>query len=348
MEPGKITLQMVADEAGCSLSTASKAFSGAQDVAPMTRRKVISTAARLGYKHRSRRKTHAAAIPSVSIAFDVYGSLYSSELLVGALAAAMRAGHEMDLAVLPEDSYSGKQATGWLDTKIASGHSGAVLVTSRAPRAMIRHAQENSFPLVCIDPIYGDAEGVVSIGSAGLAGVHYATEHLIELGHTKIGFAGLDMSVGFSAERYSAYFTTLQRHGHQINSSWVFEGTTDYETGFKAGQRITQMNNPPTGVVCINDTVAFGVIEACRRRNVHVPTDLSVVGFDDVPPAKWSSPALTTVRQPLRRIGGLAVRTLLRLVQGEQEDSDHIQLATELVVRQSTAPPANLATGLSR
>ena len=91
--------------------------------------------------------------------------------------------------------------------------------------------------------------------------------------------------------------------------------------------------------MCLCDAVALGVIEGARRSGLRTPERLSVVGFDDLQPAHWSSPALTTVRQPLRRMGGLAVRTLLRMSEGDEPDSSQIQLATSLVVRSSTAPP---------
>ena len=87
-----------------------------------------------------------------------------------------------------------------------------------------------------------------------------------------------------------------------------------------------------------SDETAAGVIEAARARGLRVPEDLSVVGFDDTQIARYASPPLTTVRQPLREMGGVALRTALRLAAGEKLDSHHVELATELVVRRSTAP----------
>jgi LacI family transcriptional regulator len=88
-----------------------------------------------------------------------------------------------------------------------------------------------------------------------------------------------------------------------------------------------------------SDQLAFGVYEAVRRRGLRVPDDVSVIGFDDLPEARWSSPPLTTIRQPLAEMGMLAARTVLRLAQGEHIESPRIELATDLVVRDSTAPP---------
>ncbi len=99
------------------------------------------------------------------------------------------------------------------------------------------------------------------------------------------------------------------------------------------------MDRPPTAIFAGSDQMAFGVYEAARRRGLRVPDDLSVVGFDDLPQARWSSPPLTTVRQPLVQMGVLAARTVLRLAQGEEIESPRLELATELVVRTSTAAP---------
>ena len=96
---------------------------------------------------------------------------------------------------------------------------------------------------------------------------------------------------------------------------------------------------PPTAIFAANDEMALGVLEAARTRGLRVPEDLSVVGFDDTEVARVAAPPLTTVAQPLRRMGSVAFRTALRLGAGEHIDSHHVELATELVVRASTAPP---------
>ena len=105
------------------------------------------------------------------------------------------------------------------------------------------------------------------------------------------------------------------------------------------GTALLELPRPPTAMFAGSDETAAGVIEAARRRGVRIPQDLSVVGFDDTKVAVLASPPLTTVRQPLREMGGVALRTALRLAAGEELDSHHVELATELVVRQSTGPP---------
>ena len=123
---------------------------------------------------------------------------------------------------------------------------------------------------------------------------------------------------------------------------YVRDGLFRYQDGVDGATALLRpARRRPTAVFAASDEVAAGVIEAARARGLRVPEDLSVVGFDDTELARYGSPPLTTVRQPLREMGAVALRTALRLAAGEELDSHHVELATELVVRKSTAPPAD-------
>lgn len=111
-----------------------------------------------------------------------------------------------------------------------------------------------------------------------------------------------------------------------------------YRSGLLGAGALLDLAEPPTAIFAGNDEIALGIIETARTRGLRIPEDLSVVGFDDTLLARMASPPLTTVRQPLREMGGVALRTALRLADGEKIESHHIELATELVVRNSTAP----------
>ena len=131
----------------------------------------------------------------------------------------------------------------------------------------------------------------------------------------------------------------------RLRPALVVEGDFGYESGFRAADQLLGLPDPPTAIFAANDQMALGVYEAVRRRGMRVPQELSVVGFDDLPEARWSSPPLTTVHQPLTAMGLLAARTVLRLVNGERIESPRVELATHLVVRDSTAPPRAVPAG---
>jgi LacI family transcriptional regulator len=129
----------------------------------------------------------------------------------------------------------------------------------------------------------------------------------------------------------------MEAAGLPVPDELIQQGDFYHESGFVAGTALLRLDPPPTAIFASSDQMAFGVYEAVRRRGLRVPDDVSVLGFDDLPESRWASPPLTTVRQPLTEMGGLAARTVLRLAQGEGIDSPRVELATDLVIRDSCA-----------
>jgi LacI family transcriptional regulator len=139
------------------------------------------------------------------------------------------------------------------------------------------------------------------------------------------------------------YRGAMEAAGAPVPEGYVRFGRFQYEDGVTEGAALLDLPEPPTAVFAGNDETALGVIEAARARGLRVPADLSVVGFDDTQIARLASPPLTTVRQPLYEMGAVALRTALQLAAGEKVASHHVELATELVVRHSTAPAPSVA-----
>lgn len=331
----RATLADVAREAGCSVPVASKALAGKPHVAAETRDRVLAAAGRLDFRRRASAPSTATR-NAVVAAFDGFGSVYSSELFSGVLATATESGVEV-VTQLVRRGRAVDPVT--LDRIRSTGARGAVVVTSAIGPEFLLAARNAEFPIVVVDPKSRVDDHVVSVGATNWAGGAMATNHLLDLGHRRIGFVGVASDSDFVFERFAGYRSALERAGLAFDERLGYVGDTEYDTGFAIGQRIAQDPAPPTGLVCVCDAVALGVIEGARRGGLRTPDDLSVVGFDDISPAKWMSPPLTTVRQPLRRMGGVAVRTLLRLSEGREPDSHHVQLATTFVERGTTAPP---------
>jgi LacI family transcriptional regulator len=123
-----------------------------------------------------------------------------------------------------------------------------------------------------------------------------------------------------------------------VDPQLIVQGDFYHESGFKGAAELLALAQPPTAIFASSDQMALGGYEAVRQRGLRVPDDLSIIGFDDLPEVRWSSPPLTTVRQPLSDMGALAARTLLRLAGGERIESLRFELPTQLVVRDSTGP----------
>jgi LacI family transcriptional regulator len=215
-----------------------------------------------------------------------------------------------------------------------------ILVLTDLTQPVHAELRQLGVPVVVVDPVGASDLDVPTIGATNWAGGMRATEHLLALGHRRIGFIEGPPRLLCSRARLDGYRAALEAAGVGVDRRLVTAGDFYHESGFAGGAALLDLADPPTAIFASSDQMAFGVYEAVRRRGWRVPDDVSVVGFDDLPEVRWSSPPLTTVRQPLTEMGRLAARTVLRLAEGEGVESTGIELATELVVRESTARPA--------
>ena len=164
-----------------------------------------------------------------------------------------------------------------------------------------------------------------------------ATDHLLELGHRRIATISGPDNYLCSRARTDGYRFALERAGVDHDPSLVRHGDFQHEGGFRCARELLDLDDRPTAIFAGSDQQALGVYEAARRRGMLIPQDLSVIGFDDLPFARWLSPPLTTVRQPLVEMGRVAAEMLGNLIAGSRLRTQRMELATELRVRESTA-----------
>ena len=219
-------------------------------------------------------------------------------------------------------------------------HAVIAVTTVAAELSVLSHAH---VPTVVIDPVGAPQSDVVSVGSTNFTGGLAATHHLLELGHRRIGYVGGTPGAACNQARLQGFRGAMEAAGAPIVNGYTRSGNFEYHDGLVEGAALLDLPMPPTAIFAANDEMALGILEAARTRGLRVPDDLSIVGFDDTEIARVASPQLTTVAQPLRRMGAVALRTALRLGAGEHIDSHHVELATELIVRGSTAPPPDEA-----
>ncbi|GAB3846353.1 hypothetical protein GCM10029963_25960 [Micromonospora andamanensis] len=226
----------------------------------------------------------------------------------------------------------------WLDGMRRRGTEGVIFVTSMVEPPLQAELRRLSIPVVIVDADGLPAREATTIGATNWAGGLRATEYLIGLGHRRIGFIAGPPQLMCSRARMDGYRAALEAAGVSFDEDLVCPGDFYHEAGFNGGVRLLGLPQPPTAIFASSDQMALGVYEAVRQAGLRVPDDISVVGFDDLPEVRWCSPPLTTVRQPLAEMGMLAARTVLRLARGEQVESPRVELATELVIRDSAAP----------
>lgn len=332
-EGRKVTITAIAREAGVSVPTVSRVVNGRSDVSPKTRERVEELLRRHGYRRRTSRSHDRANL--IDLVFNDLDSPWAVEIIRGVEDVAHTNGVGTVVSAIHQRTASARQ---WLQNLRARATDGVILVTSALTPQFQTELRRFDVPTVVVDPAGGPPVDIPTIGATNWAGGLSATDHLIALGHRRIGFIAGPKHLLCSRARLDGFRAGLEAAEIPSRPEYIRTGDFYHESGYRACEELLDLPTPPTAIFAASDQMAFGVYEAVRRRGLRVPDDVSVVGFDDLPEARWSSPPLTTVRQPLAEMGLLAAKTVLRLAQGEGVDSPKIELATELLVRESTAP----------
>ncbi|MFC4032140.1 LacI family DNA-binding transcriptional regulator [Streptomyces polygonati] len=329
----RVTLAQVAENAGVSVSTVSKVLNGRQDVSRPTRQKVEQLLEAHGYRRTARTAPEA---PLIEIVFHELDAIWAMELILGVEKVAKDSGASV---VLTQSGTRHSPGPEWIEGVLRRRPLGVILVFSSLPREYKQQLESRSIPFVIIDPAGDPETDVPSVGSANWSGGLAATRHLIELGHRRIGIITGPEDMMCSLARLDGFRSAMTSAGLEINPGLIAHGDFHVEGGYERALEMLRRADRPTAIFAGSDLQAIGVLEAAGASGLRTPEDLSVVGYDDVAVAKWSRPALTTVHQPLRRMAEAAAEMLLRLHAGERTNT-RMELATSLVVRKSTAPPA--------
>jgi LacI family transcriptional regulator len=343
-KPRRATLATVAASAGVSIATVSKVLNGRRDVASTTRALVQEALEQQDYAGSAPRRAEAAGNPTVEVEVDGALRAYSSEIVQGVIDAGAQAGVAVVVSthVGRAGNKPAERPAAWARALVAAGRQAVIAVTSELTAEHLAALSRAGIPLVLVDPMNMPRARVTSVGSTNFTGGMTATQHLLTLGHRRIGYVGGPAGAACNHARMHGYRAAMETAGAPVPPGYVTMGLFDYDSGVAKGGAMLDLPEPPTAIFAGCDEVALGVVEAARTRGLRVPQDLSLVGFDDTQLARIASPPLTTVRQSLREIGGVALRTALRLAAGETIESHHVELATSLVVRGSTAPPASV------
>ena len=330
----RVTITAIAREAGVSVPTVSRVVNGRSDVAPQTRERVEDLLRRRGYRRRQPRPRDDASL--IDLVFHDLDSPWAVEIIRGVEDVAHTAHIGTVVSAIHGRPASARQ---WMQNVRARATDGVILVTSVLEAPLQAELNRLDVPTVVVDTSGVPPLDIPTIGATNWAGGLSATEHLLDLGHRRIGFIAGPPRLRCSQARLDGYRTGLAAAGLPADDQLIWQGDFYHQSGFDGASALLDRTDPATALFASNDQMAFGAYEAIRQRGLRVGEDVSVVGFDDLPEALWSSPPLTTVRQPLSEMGKLATRTVLRLARGEQVENPRIELATDLVVRVSSGPP---------
>ena len=332
----RATMSEIAAAAGVSVPTVSKVVNGRPDVAPTTRRTIEGLLLEHGYSS-PRARTHER-VGLIDLVFVDLGSPWAMAILAGVEEVAYRAGTGVVVSAV-HGRHRTRPDERWLETVAARRSDGVLLILSELSPGQQARLDALGVPVVTVDPAGTPAPGSPSVGATNWAGGLAAAEHLIGLGHTRIAVIGGPTDVLCSRARVDGYRAAMGAADLQIPQGYVRYGDFLSPTGYRETIALLDLPTPPTAIFVCSDQMALGAYEALYERGMRVPDDMSIVGFDDLDEARWAIPPLTTVRQPLTEMAGMATRMLLSLVAGEELETPRVELATPLVVRASTASP---------
>ncbi|PZR52035.1 LacI family transcriptional regulator [Xylanimonas oleitrophica] len=334
----RATLADVAAAAGVSKATVSKALNGRDDVAAETRERVLAAVTALDYRPTTSR-SGAPERRALTVVFDIPASPYILNVLQGVLAAATEERLDLLTRLAPDRAVRTQRAAAreWVAEQRDRGVAGIVGLTLTAPLALIDAAADADLPFVMVDPVDTSHPRMVSVGSSNWAGARTATDHLVALGHRRIGWIGGPEGSDAARDRFYGFSAALDAAGLPLDPALVRADRFDVATGARHARDLLTLPHPPTAVMAADDELAVGVLATAHELGIRVPEDLSVTGFDDTPQAAWTTPPLTTVHQPLDGMGRMAVQTVVAMSEGALPASRHVELATSLTVRGSTA-----------
>jgi LacI family transcriptional regulator len=334
--PQRATIVDVAREAGVSTATVSRVLNGSATVSPRTRAVVLASIERHGLTARRRTRDRSlrgvVAVRCPYVLDDYFGAILS------AIARTLR--QREKVLMLSVEALEGDEPSlsGLLRPEITEG---ALLILPPEPGDVLADLRASGYPFVVVDQRTALPPDIAAVSSAHLTGARLVTEHLLQLGHTRIAAIAGPHNWIAAEDRLLGYRTALAASGRLAPEGLVREGgEPTIAHGLAAARDLLALPDPPTAIVAFNDKVAIGAMDAATERGLRIPGDLSIVGFDDLELSRVVTPRLTTVRQPLEEMARMGAELLLRLIEGREIETLHVELATELVIRDSTARPS--------
>lgn len=329
------TVKKVASIAGVSTATVSRALNNPDKVTESTRDKVLAAVGKAGYTgNYLARNLRTRKSSLVIVLVPNISNPFFSEVIRG----MERVAHDYGYSVLLGDTQNSlareRTYAMMLATKRADG---LITLCPRLPHLDREYSKEDLLeaPIVnACECAPGTPMRTVQLDNVGAA--RKATEYLIKLGHRRIGFVAGPSDSPLSAYRFEGYERALIEAGMEVEEDLFALGDFSIQSGMIAGEQLLSIRNRPTAVFCCNDEMALGVMTEFKRQGIRIPDDMSIVGFDDIYFARYFDPPLTTIAQPMGRLGERAMQVLCEILAGTPPRTKDVVLPYELILRSST------------
>ena len=328
-------LSEVAKIAGVSPITASRAIRGVGYVSEATRARIMEAAAQLNYTpDMLARRMRGDKSNLIGVFVNNYGSVVLHEIIRAISFEARPKGY--DLVVFNAERFDRTDRAQTRDM-LSQLCDGLLLIMPNMSDGYLDVIDRQGFPCVVLNFDARELK-VPMVVTENRNGARMAVEHLLGLGHRRIGFVAGSGATGQSAEREKGYIDALSAAGLAIDRTLMVEGAFVQSGGYAATGQLLTLSQPPTAIFCANDEMAFGALDAINSKGLKVPNDISVIGFDDIPTSSHVFPTLTTMRQPFNAMAARAVSEVVEIIQGRDIAAAKIAFPTELMIRNSTGP----------
>lgn len=334
MQKDNLTVEDVAREAGVSTATVSRVFNKTAKVNEDTARKVHEAAQKLNYRpNRVARRMRVKSAQSMVIGLIITDmeNPFFSQIARGVEDVAYANKNAVMMCNSDEDPEKEKL---YLDTMVAERVSGFIIAPTAHNRDYLQELAESGFPMVAVDRLVpGVDTDTVTVNNK--LGAYQAVHRLIENGHRRIGIINGLKGITTTEERFEGYREALEEAGISFDKELVYHGDSRQAGGVKGTRKFLELEEPPTAVFSTNNLMTLGCLEEMYNQGKHIPEDLALVGFDDMPWSVALNPPLTAVRQPSYDLGVSAVELLLKRLASPNRATSHVVLNPELVIRQS-------------
>ncbi|PKE27736.1 DNA-binding transcriptional regulator CytR [Rahnella sp. AA] len=330
------TMKDVAEQAGVSTATVSRALMNPEKVSASTRQKVDQAVMAVGYSphalsrnlKRNESRTILVIVPDICDPFF-------ADLIQGIERTAAESGY---LVLIGDCAQQNQQEKTFINLIITKQIDGMLLLGSDLPFDASKEEQRNLPPMVMANEFAPELE-LPTVHIDNLTAAFEAVLYLLNLGHQRIACIEGPKHMPLCQYRSQGYVQALRRNGISVENALTAQGDFSYESGAQAVTELMALPSPPTAIFCHNDIMAIGAMFQAKKMGLRIPQDLSVVGFDDIKASQYTDPPLTTVAQPRFQLGRQAMLLLLEQLQGNPVQNGSLLLESELVVRESTSAP---------
>jgi LacI family transcriptional regulator len=331
-----VTLKDIAKHVGKSVTTVSRALNDYDDVSPKTKEEVQRVASEMGYTPSSMaQRLRKQRSDTIGIILPTFGPRFSdpffSEFLAGVGNTATEMGY--DLMVSTRSPNEQEMEAYRLNVQ-GRRVDGFIIVRTRCEDPRIQYLHQVGFPFVAFGRTCANLD-FPFVDEDSEYGMQLIADHLVDLGHSRIACISAPTNLTFTDQRLKGITKGLARHNISLDEELIRESDLTQGGGFEQAGILLDLPNPPTAIIACNDLMALGAMSAAQERGFIIGEDIAITGFDDIPMVEHSHPPLTTLHQPIYKIGDTVCEMLIHIIQGIPLEQDQIILKPSLVIRQS-------------